>query len=441
MKERNIIKAGMIPVLGLAFLVSIAGAEIPRVISYQGRISDGEGNPVADGTYNMRFRLFDAETGGNLEWDSGLQSIALDGGIFNVLLGDAGQPALDMEFAEEYWLVVTFDGVNQLPRQRLTSVGYAYMASGIVPGTEMIDSRNNPIFKGTNLGTGAGLRGDSDSGIGVRGESNYQYGTGVYGVANHTGGYENYGVYGESASSSGCGVYGVATAESGSNYGVVGRSYSNDGFGVIGVNYEEDGSGVYGYSTEGNGVKGYSWPESDGVGVYYSNGLAGSGNKSCVVKTSRGPTLMYCQESPENWFEDFGEGQLVNGRCRVELDPLYLETVTIDDENPMKVFVQPKSFDCKGLALVPGSTGFDVGELLSGESDSPFTYRVVAKRRGFEEERLDYCKAAETDPYLYEEMREKMIREDLEERARFEEARKEYGMKRGSDPESFSRSE
>jgi hypothetical protein len=44
------------------------------MISYQGRVTDDIGVPVADGTYDMRFRIYDGETGGTLEWDSGTQS-------------------------------------------------------------------------------------------------------------------------------------------------------------------------------------------------------------------------------------------------------------------------------------------------------------------------------------------------------------------------------
>jgi len=316
MKERSFVWAGMILVLGLVILASIASAEIPRVISYQGRISDGEGNPVTDGTYTMRFRIYDAATGGNLEWDSGVQSIVLDGGIFNVLLGDAGQPALDMEFAEEYWLVVTFDGVNQLPRQRLTSVGYAYMASGLVPGTEIIgsvDAGYEAVIAGINTagsyggffqcdgtyGTGvygratrtAGIsRGvygitDSPQGAGVVGEctettgnnfgvygiTNSSSGTGVYGEANAITG-NTYGIRGITNSSSGTGVYGIADGTTGNTYGVRGETNSPNGkavcgvaegttgetIGIYGITYSSDGTGVYGVAdaTTGNYVSG-----------------------------------------------------------------------------------------------------------------------------------------------------------------------------------------
>jgi hypothetical protein len=59
--------------------------------------------------------------------------------------------------------------------------------------------------------------------------------------------------------------------------------------------------------------------------------------------------------------------------------------------------------------VVRGANGFEIMELHSGTGNSPFAYRVVAKRKGFEERRLDYCKAAETDPYLFPEFREEML--------------------------------
>jgi len=167
-------------------------------------------------------------------------------------------------------------------------------------------------------------------------------------------------------------------------------------------------------SGETFGVRG-SASSPSGYGVYYAGGLAGTGTKSCVVKTSQGPTLLYCQESPENWFEDFGEGQLVNGRCHIELDPLYLETVTIDESNPMLVFLQPFSRTCSGLVAERGETGFAVYHPSDSNAEGAFGYRIVAKRKGFEDKRLDYCKAAETDSYLYPELRDKEFREFEEE--------------------------
>jgi len=220
-------------------------------------------------------------------------------------------------------------------------------------------------------------------------------GGGVSGIASSTGPVSPVGLYG-SAYSSGMtatpiGVKGYATDNTGFG-GTAYGGYFSTATGGLGGHI-----GVYGYSDQ-LGVYGQGGTN----GVYYSGGLAGTGTKSCVVRTSRGPTLLYCQESPENWFEDFGEGQLRGGQIHVELDPLFLETVTIDNAHPMKVFVQLEG-DCNGVYVSKGVTGFDVIELAKGTSSVPFSYRVVAKRAGFEDRRLDYSEPGLTDPYIYPE--------------------------------------
>jgi hypothetical protein len=264
-------------------------------------------------------------------------------------------------------------------------------------------------------------------------------GTGNYGYL----GSDLYGVYGRDSSGGfgyfgggGWGAYGQSPGGSwgtlGTNYGAFGsNSTGNFGYlggasyGAYGVDASTGNYGYLGYYAMGangwhaNGKWGGLGTNS--YGVYYSGGLGGSGSKSCIVKTSQGPTEMYCQESPECWFEDFGEGRLRHGRAHVELDPLFLETVALDDDNPMKVFVQLGG-DCDGVYVVKGATGFDVFELRGGDSSVPFDYRVVAKRADFVEKRMEVCEQARNDPYLYPELREAYRREREEMRARPEEA-------------------
>ena len=71
-----------------------------------------------------------------------------------------------------------------------------------------------------------------------------------------------------------------------------------------------------------------------GYGVYREGNFAATGAKTAIVSTSQGDRKLYSQESPEVWFEDFGEGQLMGGMAQIKLDPLFLETVTINDQNP-----------------------------------------------------------------------------------------------------------
>jgi hypothetical protein len=468
-------------IIGLVSITSLSSAEIPQVISYQGKVTDSVGTQVADNTYTMRFRIYDAATAGTVLWDSGNQSVAVAGGVFSVLLGESPQPTLDLPFDADYWLLVTFSGANQTPRQHLSSTGYAYMASGLVAGTEtrgLVEEYPYSAISGINeasIGPTFGLQGISFSneGVGVQGEApryggrficSSTIGDGVFGRATATSGSafggnfqsystdgmgvcavatalsgSTYGVFSSSYSTSGTGLYGRSTATGGTTYGVLGTSASPEGRGVLGIASctELNGQGVRGEAASSdNGVGVYGLGSSttglnygvfgrtlstDGYGVYSAGNFVASGTKSCVVRTSRGPTLMYCQESPENWFEDFGEGQLVNGRCRVELDPLFLETVTIDEDNPIHVFIQLHDADCQGVAVERGQIGFDVVELKGGTSDGSFSYRIVAKRNGFEAKRLDYCAAAERDGYLFPELRQEEIRECEETRMRIDE--------------------
>jgi len=264
------------------FSMAVSHAEIPQVLNYQGKVTDTGGVPVSDGDYSMTFTLYDAETSGTSLWSSGGMTVTVSGGVFSVLMGDTGQPALSLDFDEDYWVEVEIEGDVQSPRMRIGSGGYAYMASGIVPGTEMIDTRNTPIFRGTNYGNGAGLRGDSDLGMGVRGETNATDGKGVYGAANSTTG-TNYGVYGFSESTGGVGVYGEATATTGVNYGIRGVHASTNGAAVIGLANGTSGvaSGVIGYtdSPMGYGVSGRTTSSSGlNYGVYgFSNSSEGIG--------------------------------------------------------------------------------------------------------------------------------------------------------------------
>jgi hypothetical protein len=114
-----------------------------------------------------------------------------------------------------------------------------------------------------------------------------------------------------------------------------------------------------------------------------------SGTKSAVVDTpSFGQRLVYCMESPEIWFEDFGGGALADGSAVVELDPMFLETVTIDAANPMRVYITLTG-ESRGVYVEKGARGFIVRELDGGLGSATFDWRVVAKRKGLESRRLD----------------------------------------------------
>jgi hypothetical protein len=111
-------------VIILIFLVSLCLADIPKLINYQGMLTNSSGDPLT-GFYNLTFYIYDDTTGGTLEWSEIQNGVQVQNGLFNVVLGK--QNALNIPFNESYWLAVKV-GTETMPRVRFTSVGYAYRA-------------------------------------------------------------------------------------------------------------------------------------------------------------------------------------------------------------------------------------------------------------------------------------------------------------------------
>jgi hypothetical protein len=112
------------------------------------------------------------------------------------------------------------------------------------------------------------------------------------------------------------------------------------------------------------------------------------GTKSAVVPVDGGSrkVALYAMEAPENWFEDFGSGQLSNGSARIELEPTFAQTVNTHLD--YHVFLTPRG-ECEGLYVTDLTpTGFEVRELHHGSSSVAFDYRIVAKRKNYESIRL-----------------------------------------------------
>ena len=86
---------------------------------------------------------------------------------------------------------------------------------------------------------------------------------------------------------------------------------------------------------------------------------------------------LYCVESPESWFEDFGRGTLACGEAEVPFDPDFAAVVDTSDYH---VFLtgDDQLFD---LCVSKRTTdGFTV-KAARGAGDGRFSWRVVAKRK------------------------------------------------------------
>ena len=227
----------------------------------------------------------------------------------------------------------------------------------------------------------------------------------INGEATSTTGYAT-GVRGESVSTQGRGVYGRASATTGPAYGVLGETFSPGGRGVFGLASNTTGANyaIYGYTQSSAGWAG-GFESTVGNGVYISvpagkTGLnVASGTKNAVVPTKDGSRLLYTEESTEIWFTDYGFGQLQDGLAVITIDPLFAQTVNLKE--PYHVFLQPYG-EAALYVTNRTPTGFEV-RLQDGDPDVTFSYRIVARRLGYEGYRLERAPWADNDPNLYPE--------------------------------------
>jgi hypothetical protein len=255
--------------------------------------------------------------------------------------------------------------------------GYAYSTGSGVYG----DTRPG------HSGTGAGVEGVSFSnGFGI------DYSPGVRGV-----------FAGNTTNNIAAGVLGVNLAPTSLPFGgtgVHGANNSTFGTGRLGVlgthNPTAWGVGVYGIGFGGGIIVGNfdigvcgAVSASFAYAGYFNGNQAATGTKSASVPTRQGNQLIYCMESPEIWFEDVGGGQLTAGQAEIALDQLFLETVQIDEQHPLRVFVQLEG-DCQGVFINKDTDSFTVRELQGGTSNTAFSYRVMAKRKHYADHRFGH---------------------------------------------------
>jgi hypothetical protein len=215
--------------------------------------------------------------------------------------------------------------------------------------------------------------------IGVFGFSSSPNGFGVYGEqveGNQSGQHRPAGVWGDSAASAG--VF----------------ASSDDDDAIAAVSADKNGGQRAGFfdNLSSNANEAVLVAEGFNVGgmcsMFTNGNLECSGTKSAVVPVSEGArrVALYAIEGPENWFEDAGSGQLANGMAVVNLEPIFGETVNTNME--YRVFLTPNG-DCKGLYVAQKSANsFVVRELGGGASNISFDYRIMAKRKGYENVRL-----------------------------------------------------
>jgi hypothetical protein len=108
--------------LGMPLSAAAQVTAPPQLMNFQGRLATPSGNPVPDGTYSIRFSLWDAASSGTEKWNQTLANVQIKNGTFAVVL-DTNTTGL---FDGSLWLEIQIGNDAPLaPRQQLVSVPYA----------------------------------------------------------------------------------------------------------------------------------------------------------------------------------------------------------------------------------------------------------------------------------------------------------------------------
>jgi DNA-binding transcriptional regulator YbjK len=125
-----------------------------------------------------------------------------------------------------------------------------------------------------------------------------------------------------------------------------------------------------------------------GYEVYVSGNHFVTGSKNAIMPTdSYGQRLLYSYETPESKFMDEGTAELISGFCRIDIDPIFLETIEPNTpETPFIVHLTP--YDWLNLRVAEMGNSYFIVEEKDGLSGK-FSWQLSATRRGYAGVRLE----------------------------------------------------
>lgn len=176
--RRTVVTAllSLVMILGVALFITPtsevkAVVTVPTKMNFQGRLTNSSGNILPNGTYNMRYRIYNAASGGTALWTetrlvSASAGVTVTNGLFSVQLGDStpipaslftqntqGTLYFEIELPTPATATSTSPAWTEgamSPRNQLASSAYAF-------NSETLDGLDSEAFAqvgGTNTFTG-----------------------------------------------------------------------------------------------------------------------------------------------------------------------------------------------------------------------------------------------------------------------------------------------
>lgn len=142
-----------------------------NVITYQGRILDTNGVPVADASVDIIFRIYDSVSGGSCLWSNSsatcatttARTVTLSSGLFSENLGDTtlatpyaaiNNSVFTDDIDSAIFLDINIEGESLTPRKRLTAAPYAINA-------QTLDGLDSSVLRLFEVGTNGSYEDDA----------------------------------------------------------------------------------------------------------------------------------------------------------------------------------------------------------------------------------------------------------------------------------------
>ncbi len=324
-------------------------------IAYQGRLANSAGAPITD-TLSMSFRLYSAVTGGTPLWSeqwSGPNGVKVSDGLFNVMLGSLTPIAQSVITGNSnLFLGITVGTDDEMtPRVQLGSVPFAVQALTVPDGSI----------------TKAKLAADVS-------------------LVPPTGSITTTTIADGAVTDSKLNIYTLQTNGVG-RFGVDNSDVLEGG--QIELASVKDGPRWY-FDNYNSHLR---WFNCTNNSCTVPMMLAPNGNwsvigtKSAIVTTGNyGDRRLYAVESPDVRFSDEGMGRLQTATARIQLDPIFMETI----EGEFLIHLTPYS----DALLYVSEVGDDyfVVTASQGDPNASFAWRLSATRKGYAGVRLEEVK-------------------------------------------------
>ena len=143
----------------VAAVSAVASSDaVPSAVTYQGKLTNSAGQPVADGEYDVQFKLYDVQTSGTAFKTLMRQKVQAAGGFFTTQMTPLA--AADIAGKTDVWVEVIVEATTLSPRVKLVSAPFALRASTFALPFSGTVASSSPAFALTNtIGSAAAFGG------------------------------------------------------------------------------------------------------------------------------------------------------------------------------------------------------------------------------------------------------------------------------------------